>query len=614
MREVIRNCCWLLLSAAYVGFPFSDVSADDNSVRVWHDRSGFFTLDAEIIGVDRDQAGPRLKLRKDDGTIVGIPYSIFSEADQKFAVDWHKTQQTKPTTAAPPKLPVVGDRVKNHWGSTWYSGTIVEVDADRFKFRYDGYSASWDEWKTAANLRWEDDSPVVPSEPPDANKADTVASSTVKPERPKGVTPNPAGNTDTAGDTDTPMAKAEPSADKPAATSVSKTPGPGRVKLPVVGDRTKMEWGGKWWPGVIMEVDGKRFRFNYDGWDSSPDEWRTADQLRWEDDTAVIPGGPADVASSGGASPTPAKSAVTDTAAPKSTMDLSRFTLSIETSSPFPPGLSPQQTLDYLKKETMAGRLQVFWDWIPDEMRNYATSQEQRDNLALLDQVRPAGLGADHFLSELVTVLRTKKAFVLQNPIVALLLETPGNIAAFTDVYAPVTALLDESTQLLGNIDTELRGTEFETAFRGRCDRIGKQIATLIESAPPDQVQAFWDRIYVTPTEDGGTLTMAYPGGQNKTFELVRINGRWMPRTVAESLLAYPELQRAKAMEIKALSKARIDGRYQGASMAQGYKDASYMSLAEKLRAAAQSKSQSEFDASIQQVLVALQAGGWLGR
>lgn len=373
-----------------------------------------------------------------------------------------------------------------------------------------------------------------------------------------------------------------------------------------------------------MEVDGERFRFNYDGWDSSPDEWKTAEQLRWEDDTAVIPGGPADAGVQAKPAQSVAKrpSATLENSSPgspasiaesKPAMDLSHLESSTETTSAFPVDLTPEQTLEYLRKETTQGNLQVFWDWMPDNFREYVTSQEQRENLQLIDQVNPKGLGADHFLKELVVVLQERKDFVLNNPVILAVLEDQETVDAFARIYEPAISLLDEFTQLIGNIDGELRGNDFDAAFRRRCDRIGKHVATLLQATPADQLQAFWDRIVVTPQGDGGTLTMVYPTGERRVFPLVRINGRWLPRPLVESLLAIPNAQRDKAREIKSLSKTRLEGRIMGAGMARGMKDGNYMSLAEKLQATADAKTQAEFDAGIQQVLVALQLGGFLG-
>lgn len=565
--------------------------ADEEAVRSWHDRSGFFSIEAEIIGVARNGNSPKIQLKKSDGSTIEVPYALFSDDDQSFAVSWYRQQQAQPKRPSSPKLPRVDDRVKIKSGSRWYKGKIVEMDGERFKFSYDGYSSNWDEWRRADQIRWEDDSPVIPGGPADANADEnkTASSPSVK------------------------VAKVEHN----SPTSPAKKLVPGKRGLPKVGDRVKIKWGNSWWKGVIEEVDGERFRFDYDGWDSYPDEWRTADQLRWEDDTAVIPGSAAEPSQQ--PKPTPAPS-VAKRVAPtvpkptKPTIDLSPYEQSTDTNSTFPAGLSPKETLAYLRQQTTEGNLQAFWNWVPDDFRGYITSQEHRDALKVLDRINGQGLGPAHFLKELVIVLRKQRSFVLKNPVVRLMLEDQATINALDRVYEPAVGLLDEFTQLIANIDGEVRGNNFDQSFRGRCDRMGQLIVTLLAAAPPDEIDAFWNRIVVTEQAGGGTLTLVYPDGQRKSYPLVRINGRWIPRPLAESLLLLPKSHQEKVAEIESLSKAALEGRLMGAGMAQGVKDGSYMSMAEQFQAAAAAKTQAEFDAAIQQALIALQVGGMLGR
>lgn len=46
-----------------------------------------------------------------------------------------------------------GDKLEIKWGSSWYKGEVVEVDGERYKVRYDGFSSKWDEWAGADRLR-----------------------------------------------------------------------------------------------------------------------------------------------------------------------------------------------------------------------------------------------------------------------------------------------------------------------------------------------------------------------------------------------------------------------------------------------------------------------------
>jgi len=47
-----------------------------------------------------------------------------------------------------------------------------------------------------------------------------------------------------------------------------------------VGDQIKVEWKGSWWNAQILEIDGERHRITYIGFDSSWDEWITAERIQ----------------------------------------------------------------------------------------------------------------------------------------------------------------------------------------------------------------------------------------------------------------------------------------------------------------------------------------------
>ena len=127
--------------------------------------------------------------------------------------------------------------------------------------------------------------------------------------------------------------------------------------------------------------------------------------------------------------------------------------------------------------------------------------------------------------------------------------------------YDPATDLLHEFVQLLAGIDAEWRGDDLENAIRGRCRRLGKHGAPLIQLAPQEQLDSFWNRVVINGDGNDSTLTMVYSTGQTKKYPLVRIHGRWLPRPLAESLLKLPGEQREKVREIQSLPKARLEGR-----------------------------------------------------
>lgn len=183
-----------------VSIVVADDAADGTGgFRTWNDRSGFFTIEANLQGIGRGDDGATLKLRKTDGRVIEVPYKLFSDADVKWAADWFREHKNDPP---PPRLPMVGDRIQLQSSSRWYKGEVVAIDGLKYEFKYDNYSSSWNEWKTAEFLRWEDGTAVIPGGPADpdvvaaAEAAKTPESKPQsKPEPPAMVTP-PVDTTD----------------------------------------------------------------------------------------------------------------------------------------------------------------------------------------------------------------------------------------------------------------------------------------------------------------------------------------------------------------------------------------------------------------------------------
>jgi hypothetical protein len=122
------------------------------------------------------------------------------------------------------------------WGSSWWAGSVVEVDGDKYKAHYEGYGSGSDEWVRANRLR--------PRSTDDAGTSSKDADPDAR------TYPAPAVD---GGD--------------PNATYEN-------------GEKVEILWGSRWWAGTIKKKDGKRYRIGYDGWSSSSDEWVTATRLR----------------------------------------------------------------------------------------------------------------------------------------------------------------------------------------------------------------------------------------------------------------------------------------------------------------------------------------------
>jgi len=112
----------------------------------------------------------------------------------------------------------VGDKAKVHWGSKWWSATVIGVNkaGNKCKIHYKGYGSNWDEWVGPSRIRI-------------------------------------SGNTTTT------------------------TPAAG---IYGVGQSVKVKWGGKWWSARILEKKGNRYYIKYDGYSSKWNEWVGLGRMR----------------------------------------------------------------------------------------------------------------------------------------------------------------------------------------------------------------------------------------------------------------------------------------------------------------------------------------------
>lgn len=67
----------------------SESRADNEPVRVWTDSSGKFSVNAQLV----DYANGKLHLKREDGTIVRVPFEKISFADRDHLRTWIKANR-----------------------------------------------------------------------------------------------------------------------------------------------------------------------------------------------------------------------------------------------------------------------------------------------------------------------------------------------------------------------------------------------------------------------------------------------------------------------------------------------------------------------------------------
>lgn len=126
----------------------------------------------------------------------------------------------------------VGDHVLVEWEGKNYPAHIMEAPAPaKFKVRYDGYDAMWDEVVTSARIKGPVEGPIVPPEPPAKVRAKAIQAA--------------------------------------------------RNNSYKIGDRVRVEWKGQMYPAIIDGVVGQeRYRIRYEQYGHEWDEIVGLDRIQ----------------------------------------------------------------------------------------------------------------------------------------------------------------------------------------------------------------------------------------------------------------------------------------------------------------------------------------------
>ncbi|WP_207494476.1 agenet domain-containing protein [Aridibaculum aurantiacum] len=73
-----------------------------------------------------------------------------------------------------------GSKIEIDYNGTWYKGSVLEVNGDKYKIHYDGYSDSWDTWVTADKIRTASNTSVNAAATTRGNATTTQIRSTVR--------------------------------------------------------------------------------------------------------------------------------------------------------------------------------------------------------------------------------------------------------------------------------------------------------------------------------------------------------------------------------------------------------------------------------------------------
>lgn len=205
--------------------------------------------------------------------------------------------------------------------------------------------------------------------------------------------------------------------------------------------------------------------------------------------------------------------------------------------SAFPENASLQETLDFVRAQALAGHLEVFWLALPDDMRQTADSSELREGLrpALTSNAQTTN-EMIAVLDKLLEVLIVKKSFIMKSPILAQV--PPEAMPLIEAGYEPLTGIIYEYSDMAMNTEGVLNSS-VTSYLTYHLPRIGAHVQSLVNLVPAPLRDTFVNGITATQSDDtSGTITWPKQDGTTESIDMVKYNGRWIPKSLADEWAA----------------------------------------------------------------------------
>ncbi|MCG8652501.1 MAG: type II secretion system protein GspG [Pirellulales bacterium] len=258
----------------------------------------------------------------------------------------------------------------------------------------------------------------------------------------------------------------------------------------------------------------------------------------------------------------------------------------------FPRNASLQETVDFVRTQFLAGHPEVIWHALPTDVRQKLDSQEVRD--VMLDMVveqQPVNKAMLEIGLKVTEVLTTQKDFVLNSPLLARI--PPEAMPMVQQAYDPAAGFIYELMIWICSLD-ELSDATVTEWVDSHGPRLGGHIRALLEVAPKETIDAFFDRVTVKQlSEAAGTITMPDIFGGSSTVEMVRHDDGWLPASFAKEWVAKKDSMVQFFKDQKAEAKRQNPQMAAQATLVAGMITGVGNQLIEPLRTA---KTQAEFD------------------
>jgi SLA1 homology domain 1, SHD1 len=274
----------------------------------------------------------------------------------------------------------------------------------------------------------------------------------------------------------------------------------------------------------------------------------------------------------------------------------------------FPENASLQQTFDFVKTQLLAGHPEVFWHALPQSLRDAIDSEQFRAEIAKgLESQQAMGDGLQQVMLKVAEVLVTKKDFILNSQMMSQV--PPPLMPLIHQGYDPAVGIFYESAVLSKSTEkmATMAMTDWVNAYG---PRIGGHAQALLKMAPPQMIDSFVQGITIQENGDTGSITSPGQNGEPETTEMVRYEGRWVPKDLGDRLKEsegnLTESLTAFAQDSQQQNAANIEQTQMMSGMMVGMAEGALTPLLA-------AKTQEEFDLGLQQTMAAIGMLGGFG-
>ncbi len=200
-----------------------------------------------------------------------------------------------------------------------------------------------------------------------------------------------------------------------------------------------------------------------------------------------------------------------------------------------PANLDPKQFLDFLIQQAKEERAIVLWDAMPVKYQN----DVNRVVKLAAEKVDPSMVKPVLNISgDLIKVLRTKKNFVLNSPMIKKVLKDER---LANTLYDPAVDLVEAYLPIDFLDPQQLKKGDLRPILEKYLNRV-IQKAKALEAAVPKESQAYamvksanWESFRYeieSASNDSATLVIKRDDSPEQRLELVRVEGRWLPKAM----------------------------------------------------------------------------------